>query len=52
MELVSLPHSSLLTRLSRHKFQNQAHQAVFYTWPKSQDKNLNILRMNKAFKVK
>ena len=25
---------------------------VFFTWPKSQDKNLNILSTNRAFKVK
>ena len=29
-----------------------SNQAFFSTWPKSQDKNLNILRTKRAFKVK
>ena len=29
-----------------------SNQAVFSTWLKSQDKNLNILRMTRAFKIK
>ena len=42
----------LLTRLWRHKFWNEpfiSNQAVFSKWPKSQDKNLNILRTKRAF---
>ena len=31
---------------------NLSNQTVFSTWPKSQDKNLNILRKEKAFKMK
>ena len=45
----------LLARLWRHKFQNYddlSRQAVFIHDQKSQDKNLNILRMKRAFKVK
>ena len=44
-----------LTRLWRHKFWNLpffSNQAVFSTSPKSPDKNLNILRMKKAFRMK
>ena len=45
--------NSLLTRLSRLNFEiNLYNQAVFSTCPISQDKNLNILRTKKAFKVK
>ena len=29
-----------------------SNQAVFSTWPKSQDRNLNILRTKRAFKMK
>ena len=29
-----------------------SNQAVFPTWPKSRDKNLNILRTKRAFKMK
>ena len=39
--------NSLLTKLRRHKFRNWpylSNQSVFTTCPKSQDKNLNILR--------
>ena len=45
----------LLTRLWRHKFWNWpciSNQAVFSIWPKIQDKNLNILRTKRAFKMK
>ena len=28
------------------------NQAIFSVWPKSEDKNVNILRMKKAFKMK
>ena len=45
----------LLTMLRRHKFWNKAYiynKAVFSTRPKSQDKNLNMLRMKRAFKQK
>ena len=45
----------LLTRLCRHKFWNLSYffnQSVVSTWPKSQDKNLNILRTKKGFKIK
>ena len=45
----------LLTRMWRHKFWNQrylSNEAVFSTWPKCQDKNLNILRTKRAFKMK
>ena len=31
---------------------NLFNQAVFHTWPKCRDKNLNILRMERAFKMK
>ena len=34
------------------KFTYLSTQAVFSTFPKSQDKNLNILRMKRAFKMK
>ena len=30
----------------------ETNRAVFYTWPKSHDKNLNILRTKRAFKMK
>ena len=39
----------LLTRFWRHEFWNWP---VFSTWPKCQDKNLNILRTKGAFKMK
>ena len=45
----------LLIRLRRHEFWNQHYlssQAAFSTWPKSQDKNVNILRTKRAFKIK
>ena len=46
----------LLTRLWRYKFWNWpyfSNQAVFsIIWPKSQDKNVNILRTKRAFKMK
>ena len=45
----------LLTRLWRHEFWNSSclsNQAVFPTCPKSHDKNLNILRTKRAFKMK
>ena len=45
----------LLTKLWRHKFSNQpylSNQASFSTWPKSQDKNLNISRTERVFKIK
>ena len=45
----------MLTRLWRHRFWNYAYpsnQAVFPTWPKCQDKSLNILRTKRAFKMK
>ena len=44
----------LLTRLWRREFWNQpylSNQAIFSTWPK-QEKNLNILRMKRAFNMK
>ena len=47
--------SCLLPSLWSHEFQNWPYifnQAVFSTWPKSQDKNLNILRTKRAFKMK
>ena len=31
---------------------NLIYQAVFPTWPKSQDKNVNILRMKRTLKAK
>ena len=45
----------LLTRLWRHKFWNQPYasdQTVHSTCPKCQDKNLNILKMKRASKMK
>ena len=42
----------LLTRLWRHEFWSEpylSNQTVFPTWPKSHDKNLNILRTKRAF---
>ena len=45
----------LLTRLWRHKFWNspyRSNQSVFSTWPKTEHKNLNILRTKRAFKMK
>ena len=45
----------LLTRLWRHGFWNElylSNWAVFSTWPKSHDKNSNILRTKRDFKVK
>ena len=42
----------LLTGLWRHKFWNWPYipnQVVFFTWPKNQDENLNILRTKKSF---
>ena len=45
----------LWTRLWRHKFSSSSffsNQAVFSIWPKSQDKNLNILRVKRAYKIK
>ena len=45
----------LLVRLWRHKFWNQSYlssQDVFPTWLKFWDKNLNILRMKRAFEMK
>ena len=45
----------LLTRLWRHGFWNHSYhfnQAAFYTWTKSYDKNLNISRTKRTFKVK
>ena len=47
--------NSLLTRLWHKKFCDQSdlsNQAVFSTSTKSQDKNLNILRAKRAFKMK
>ena len=46
-----------VSRLWRHKFWScpfnyLSNQAAFSTWPKSQDKNLNILRTTRAFKMK
>ena len=44
-----------LTRLWRHKFWNYpclSNKAGFSTWPKSQGKNLNIMRAKWAFKMK
>ena len=43
----------LLTTLWRHKFQNfkkSIQSSRFYTWPKSQDKNMNISRMERGFR--
>ena len=48
-------YNCLLTRLWRHKFGNSSYlsnQAVFSTFPKSQNKNLNIWRMKTAFRMK
>ena len=45
----------LLTRLWRIKFWDWSYfsnQAGFCAWPKSQDKNLNIMRTKRAFKIK
>ena len=45
--------SCLLTRLWQYKFWNQPcifNQAVYSTWPKSQDRNLNTLISKKVFK--
>ena len=45
----------LLARLWSHKFWDSSYlsnQAVYPTWPKSHDKNLNILRRKRAFKMK
>ena len=45
----------LSTSLWRYGFWNYSYlsnQVVFSTWPVSHDKNLNILRMKRAFKVK
>ena len=45
----------LLTRSRSYEFWNWpclSNQAVFSTWPKSHDKNLNILRTKRAFKIK
>ena len=45
----------LLTRLWRHKLWSQSYlsnRAIFSTWPKSHDKNLNILRTERDFKMK
>ena len=45
----------LLTRLRRQKFWNWPYlsiQTVFSTWPKSQGKNLNILRTKWDFELK
>ena len=45
----------LLTMLWRNNFWNQpylSNQAVFSTWPNSQEKNLNISRKKRAFKMK
>ena len=47
--------NNLLTRQWRHKFSNQTYLfnvAFFSKWPKSQDKNLNTLRTNRAFNMK
>ena len=44
-----------VTKLWRHKFRNKPYlfnQAVFSTCRKSQDRNLNILRTKRAFKMK
>ena len=43
---------SLLLVCWRHKLTLSFESSRFYTWPKCQDKNLNILRTKKAFKVK
>ena len=43
------------TKFWRHKFWNYlyiSNQAVFSTWPKSQDQKLNIFRTKKDFKMK
>ena len=45
----------LLTSLRRHKFWNWPYllnHAVFSAWSKHQDKNLNILRTKRTFKMK
>ena len=45
----------LLTGFWRHKFWNlpdHSNQVGFFTWPKSQDKKLNILRTIEVFKYK
>ena len=46
--------NSLLTRLWRKFWDSPylSNQAVFLTSPKSQSKNLNILKANRAFKIK
>ena len=47
--------SCFLTKLWRHKFWSQPYlsdQVVFYSWPKSQHKNQNILITKRAFKMK
>ena len=47
--------NGLLTRLWRHKlwhFPYLSNEAVSSTWPKSQDKSVNILRTKRAFKMK
>ena len=47
--------NSLLTRLWRHKFGKYSYlsnQAIFSTCPKGQDKNFNIFRTKRAFKMK
>ena len=47
--------SCLLNRLWRHKFWHEpylSNEAVFSTWPESQNKNLNILRTKKIFEMK
>ena len=45
----------LLTRLWHHEFWSWpylSNQAVFPTWPNGHDKNLNILRTKRTFKMK
>ena len=45
----------LLTRLWCHQFEinlNLSNQASFFTWPKSEDKNREILRSKRTFKMK
>ena len=42
----------LLTKLWHHKFSKLTVIKPFFRWPKSQDKNLNILRTKKTFKMK
>ena len=47
--------NGLFPRLWRHKFWHftlSFQPNHFFTWPKSQDKNLNILRTKRDFKVK